>query len=1121
MLIPENNTLIDVLRWRAEHQPDNIAYIFLGDGENETQSLTYAQLDKEARVIAAALQEQDAAGERALLLYPPGLEFISAFLGCLYAGVIAVPAFAPRRGRTNDHLRLISEDCQARFALTTQEHLQKLEKTLTQVPEWRSLNWLATPLETEQPETWQPRPTESSDLAYLQYTSGSTSAPKGVMVSHGNLNANLSHISEAGQTNAESVAVNWLPHFHDMGLVGGILQPLLVGFPSILLPPMSFLQQPANWLWAISKYGGTHCGGPNFGYELCVQKVDPDQIAALDLSSWRWAFSGAERIRQETMQGFVEKFSPYGFQSQAVTHLYGLAEATLFVSGGDIEAEPVYSDAIAGCGFGRGDIQIIVVDPETCQECPDGDAATAGEIWVRGESVSQGYWERDEETRQTFQAFLEETGEGPFLRTGDLGFVREGELFITGRLKDMIIIRGQNYYPEDIEPTVSSAHEALESDGCACFSVERGDAERLVILQEVKREKRHGLDTASVVESIRYAVSRGHALNPHSIVLLKPATLLRTTSGKIRRQACRQAYLEDRLSSLHIWQAQDDIWKTLAFNLSENSFDASQVRELTGHQRRAAITDYLAWVSGKILPLPYSGDLWQKPLEELGLDSLGRMNLLLQVSTDLEIALEFEALASPEVNLEDLLGLIEKKLDTAPGPIPLNQTADRDWPAPVDLSPYMYQFIDQGYADLDRHLLGFYLRTPVGVDAAALESALGAVIGHHDAYSMRLVPDDSNFKLIYTADEGATNWTHQRIDAASFSAETMRAMRENLIEELQDSISLEHGPLITSCLLDRGGSQNSILIIYSHHFIMDGLSVVIFRRQLEHAYARILAGQDVRLPPAVSFGSWINSLVDFTKLADLEDELVYWREQSQRMPPNPPRVFNAEQVMDTGNLVSAWGELTAAESQRFLEKYPQAQEQHDVFLSAFAQAWAETTSYKSLSIKLMSHGRQPFGKIRPNIFNTIGCFLSQYPLLLDLNADSSVEAMLQQVQDRLRAIPQAGRTFEALKYFSCNPDVSSAMQALPYPQVSFTYRHRLHSQSRDLSTFMLLGSISPPVPFQDRLKFYSHMHCSASLKEGGIRWFLNSRLGYHNQEDVEKIAARWGSYISQSNIGYS
>ncbi len=471
MNIADSHTaFLDTLSWRSENHPDQAAFIFLGDGENESRRLTFGELDQEARAIALGLQEHNAPGERAMLLYPPGLEFICAFLGCLYAGVIAVPAFPPRRSRPNPHLEAMAKDAQAHFALSTSQQIENLGARLSKSPRLNELAWIASDalaisLETDNAEGLEPRQKDLNDLAYLQYTSGSTSAPKGVMVSHGNLVANLASLLEGVQYTAESIGVSWLPHFHDMGLVGCILPSLYVGRPSIMMPPMAFLQKPANWLKAISTYGGTHSGCPNFGYELCIQKVDPDQIEGLDLSTWRWASSGAETIRQGTMERFQDKFGPYGFRSTAITHIYGLAEATLFVSSGDIDTEPVYSQGIAGCGWGRKDTEFVIVDPQSEKACDDG---MTGEIWVRGGSVALGYWGREQETMDTFQAHIADTGEGPFLRTGDLGLFHDDELFITGRLKDLIIIRGQNYYPEDIELTVGEATLNI-SNTIGCF----------------------------------------------------------------------------------------------------------------------------------------------------------------------------------------------------------------------------------------------------------------------------------------------------------------------------------------------------------------------------------------------------------------------------------------------------------------------------------------------------------------------------------------------------------------------------------------------------------------------------------------------------------------------------
>ncbi|MEB3322462.1 MAG: alpha/beta fold hydrolase [Synechococcaceae cyanobacterium] len=573
--IPDVPTFVDLLRQRADAHPDRLAFSFLQEGEAETSRLTYADLDRRARAIAAELQARGLAGERALLLYNPGLEFVAGFFGCLYANVTAVPAYPPRSAQLLTRLASILRDAGARVALTSTASVEAIGGRLRElgvplaedligtdaIPDGRAADWTAAAIAPDA-------------LAFLQYTSGSTGAPKGVMVSHGNLLHNSGLIHHCFQDAPDSLGVSWLPPYHDMGLVGGVLQPLYVGSTMVLMPPVSFLQRPLRWLSAISTHRGTTSGGPNFAYELCARQLRPEQIEGLDLSSWTLAFTGAEPVRAETIDTFCAVFEPCGFRREAFLPCYGLAENTLIVTGAGRRHPPLcgsFDDgalgenrAVAGADPGSpgvrrlvasgppvADLQLRVVDPETGRPLgPD----RVGEIWVAGGSVARGYWNREELTRATFDARLPGE-EGSFLRTGDLGFLLDGQLYVTGRKKDLIIIRGRNHYPQDIEATVQAAHPALRTGCVAAFSVEEGGEERLVVVQEVERSALRRLDAPAVTTAIRQAVTGAHELQPAAILLLKTGAIPKTSSGKIQRFACRRRFLEGSLDVVGEWRA--------------------------------------------------------------------------------------------------------------------------------------------------------------------------------------------------------------------------------------------------------------------------------------------------------------------------------------------------------------------------------------------------------------------------------------------------------------------------------------------------------------------------------------------------------------------------------------
>ncbi|MEA5575654.1 AMP-binding protein [Anabaena sp. UHCC 0451] len=577
----EISNLVQLLQGRSRQQPQKRAYTFLENGTTATAHLTYEKLDKQAQNIAAYLQTVAIPGERALLVYPAGLELITAFMGCLYAGIIAVPVHPPRPNHSLPRLNAIATDAQATIALTTASLLTQIKAKQVAIPDIQNLDWIATDNLIPQPENWHPPEISPHTLAFLQYTSGSTGTSKGVMVSHGNLLHNLQSIQKAFELTPESVSLSWLPHYHDMGLVDGILEPLYTGCLGVLMPPAAFLQSPIRWLEAISHYRVTHSGGPNLGYELCVQKIRPEQQQELDLSCWSSAYNGAEPIRPETLEQFTTKFISCSFQPQFFYPCYGMAESTLMITGVNLKDEPtvlaVEAEAleqnqvvkalptsqnvkkIVGCGYPWLDTKVLIVNPETLTPCEDNQV---GEIWVSSPSVAQGYWNQTAATQETFSASVENTT-GKFLRTGDLGFLHNSELFVTGRIKDVIIIWGRNHYPQDIEYTVFQSHPALRPDSGAAFSINVNGFEKLVITQEVERSYLRQMDVDEVVGAIREAVAADHDLQVYAVALLKTASIPKTSSGKIQRRACRAGFLNQTLDIVGEWQQQPNLSETL------------------------------------------------------------------------------------------------------------------------------------------------------------------------------------------------------------------------------------------------------------------------------------------------------------------------------------------------------------------------------------------------------------------------------------------------------------------------------------------------------------------------------------------------------------------------------
>jgi 8-amino-7-oxononanoate synthase len=645
---PPATNLVDRVEFWAHEQPTDVAFYYLVDGEDEAVHITYAQLWERVRTIAAILVERGLTGQRVLLLYPPGLEFVEGFYGCLAAGAVATPAYPPRRNRNMERIGAISESARAKAALTVQDVVDRTADIVEDTPHLKELEWIATDgIATEKPANWKKPRIKDSDLAVLQFTSGSTGSPKGVMLTHGNLMHNVSLITMAFDFTRDGAGMTWLPTYHDMGLVGGVLNPLFFGRFNVLMSPLAFLQKPVRWLQAVSKYKVSISGGPNFAYDLCVEKITPEQCEGLNLSKWQVAFNGAEPVRPETITTFTEKFAPYGFRPETFYPCYGMAETTLIVTGGykwerpkilafdgkEIDAHRVSlvpadhpsARLLTGCGHVLPDEEVLIVDPETRRRLP---ADHIGEVWVKSPSVGTGFFDNPEATAETFQARLADPGDdkGPYLRTGDLGFMHDEELFVTGRLKDLIIVRGVNRYPQDIERTVEHTDERIPPGSSAAFAAEIHGRERLILVAETARTR--DKEWGDVLEAIRRNVTAEHEIIPDAVVLVRNGSIPKTSSGKIQRHACRADFLDGALKEVAAWRIWEESEETVATAPAQEKRISREFtdEELSGVDPAIAeaVLEHVRAVGkerAKNLTLDTN-------VVELGLDSLERMEIV-------------------------------------------------------------------------------------------------------------------------------------------------------------------------------------------------------------------------------------------------------------------------------------------------------------------------------------------------------------------------------------------------------------------------------------------------------------------------------------------------------------
>ncbi|MEG4490504.1 amino acid adenylation domain-containing protein [Microcoleus sp. D3_18_C4] len=999
--------LVELLKNRALHQPEQ-KYTFLLDGKTETASLTYRELDAIARSHATRLQTLGVTGERALLLFPPGLDYLAAFFGCLYAKVIAVPLYPPKLKRNLAKISAIAKDAGAKVAIAPARHLENLEQLCDQAPELKGLHWLTAEALADDGEKWQQPPIHPNEVAYLQYTSGSTSTPKGVMVSHANVLYNIEYIHRGFQHDAESVAVTWLPPFHDMGLIDGLLKPLYLGIPSYFMPPAAFIQNPMSWLEAISRYKATHSGGPNFAYDLCASKISKilgDGEKMLDLSSWRVAYNGAEPIHKETLERFTKAFEPCGFHANAFCPAYGMAETTLKIATVRSGATPTFlpvdagalennhivevlegdrgARTLVGCGFPEFGTKVAIVNPESLTQCQPHEV---GEIWVAGETVTRGYWNRPEETEKTFQAYLSDTSEGPFLRTGDLGFLRDGELFITGRLKDLIIIRGRNLYPQDIERTAEQSYPTLRLGANAAFSVKIADTEQLVIVQEIESRKTP-TNSEEIISAIRDRIAIEYEVQAYGVVLIKPGSIPKTTSGKIQRRAACADFLADKLEVVvsSILELADSV--EIENRLTRENLLTAELAE-----QQAQLETYLRQQVARVLKVSISQIQSAQGFSNLGLDSLAVFEFKNQIETDLKIALSIEDLFQ-ELSLAQLAEKILEKLAEAPK-IASIQAVSRLQNIPLSFAQERLWFFDQLEPGNPFYNLCGAVRITGQLNAEALRQSIEKIIERHEILRTAFAAVEGQPIQVVAA---AGDFQMPLIDLSSRSPDDRQAEVQRLsAEEARAPFDLGQSSLLRAKLL-RLGETEHVLLLTVHHIIFDGWSLGVFLRELAEFYQAFSSDRLPLLSPLpiqyADFATWQRQQLQGEIL---ETQLAYWKQQLSGSLPilNLPTDFPRPAVQTFQGARQTWElpkDLSLA-----LAGLGQ-QEKATLFMTLLAAF--KTLLYRYTGQTDILIGSPIASRNLREIESLIGFFVNTLVLRSDLNGNPTFRELLRSVRE--------------------------------------------------------------------------------------------------------------------------
>ena len=1113
----DETSTVAVLRDRARTQAGETVLQFLEE-DGSTRRLTFDRLDLEARALAGRLRAMGLAGRRAVLLYPPGLEFVSAFFGCLYAGVVAVPADLPRRNRPMPRLAAIVADSEPAAVLTARSLLSDADRWSAQVPALRGLPVLATDdIDLGTADLDEPGPSDRDDLAFLQYTSGSTATPKGVMITHGNLRANADHVGVCFGSDRHRRGVFWLPLYHDMGLIGGVLQTVDCGGSSLLMSPVAFLQRPVRWLEAISRTGAAISGGPDFAYDLCARKIGPEQKAGLDLSRWSVAFNGAEPVRAETLDRFAEAFAPCGFRREAFLPCYGLAESTLLVSGLRASTGPVVFSASAealsegrlvaplgvedarrlvSSGGTPPGVDLAIVDPKTLQRLPDG---RVGEVWARGASVAKGYWRRPRESRETFGARIADDDEGPYLRTGDLGALRRGELYVTGRLKDLIILRGRNVYPQDIEWSATAGHPSLRAGGAAAFAVEIGGQERVVVVAEVERVGRE-TPAAEIIEAIRRSAAEGHELDLHAVVLLRPMGLPRTSSGKVRRRACREAYLGGSLEALGSW--------------TKPAEAAPGPVAATGPPAIGrSVAEIEAWLTSRvagILRVPAAEVDSSRPITSQGLDSLSAMELRSAIEADLGVEFGLTTLLEGP-SVAEIAALAAERL---------RSTAEPTVPASAGPAPAARDGLSENQRSL---WCAHHLSTNPGVhnitgaavirgevDVPSFRRAIQRVVDRHEGLRSRFPAADGR-PTLDVRPSMPVNFRH--VDASGWTDEQLDRARD---DEARRPFDLDAGPLHRLVLWTRTPTEH-VVLIGLHHIVGDFWTVTVILDDFAALYRGEQSGEQVGLTPLTrgyaDFVAW-----QARKLGSPAGERLstYWK---ARLTPPPPGLDLPTDRPRPASRSQAGSLRTLKIDEGLTGDIARLADSHGASLYATLLAALQVLLARYSGQEDITVGSPVAGRTPPGMEGVVGYFVNLVPMRSDLGGNPTFEEFL----GRVRTTVHEGLEHQDYPFGRMVEGLSQALDPSRTPifSVMFVYQKAQRLREAGLTPFALstaghrlelagmpMESLSP-----DKRSALFDLTLMAALGTGGLSLAMESSADLFDPPTIDRMLGHYRTLL--------